>query len=114
ELLTMQYKCQIIVSTPYHLQGNGVVERSHVPLVEAIVKAVGDAIGNWPYLLSPALFVIWITASRVTGFSPYYLHYGVHPVLSFNVLEVTWQMLDWDKVATTAKLLTMRILQLQR
>ncbi|KIK52260.1 hypothetical protein GYMLUDRAFT_180341 [Collybiopsis luxurians FD-317 M1] len=89
------------------------VERAHIPLVEAIVKAAGNAIGNWPYLLSPALLAIQITASRVKGFSLYYLLYGVQPVLLFNILEVTWQMLDWDKVCTTAELLATCILQLQ-
>ncbi|KIK60045.1 hypothetical protein GYMLUDRAFT_168675, partial [Collybiopsis luxurians FD-317 M1] len=59
------------------------------------------------------LFALRITASRATAFSPYYLLYSMHPVLSFNILEVTWQMLDWDKVSTTAELITTCILQLQ-
>ncbi|KAJ7136540.1 hypothetical protein C8R43DRAFT_893861 [Mycena crocata] len=55
-----------------------------------------------------------VTTSRATGFSPYYLLYGVHPVFSFDVTEITWQTLDWDKVRTHEELLALRALQLSR
>ncbi|KAJ7247282.1 hypothetical protein C8J57DRAFT_1081014 [Mycena rebaudengoi] len=55
-----------------------------------------------------------ITTSRATGFSPYYLLYGVHPVLSFDIAEITWQTLDWDKIYTTEDLLAIRARQLSR
>ncbi len=114
ELLSSLYRCEIVVSTPYHPQGNAPVERAHIPLVEAIVKAAGDAIGRWPSLLHPALFAIRITTSRATGFAPYFLLYGVHPVLSFDLSELTWQTLDWHLVSTTTELLALRTLQLER
>ncbi|THU95262.1 hypothetical protein K435DRAFT_666806 [Dendrothele bispora CBS 962.96] len=74
---------------------------------------VGNSTGLWPYFLSAALFAIRVTTSRATGFSPYYLLYGINPVLSFNVSESTWQTLDWDKVKDTTDLLALRIRQLQ-
>ncbi|THU76024.1 hypothetical protein K435DRAFT_705840 [Dendrothele bispora CBS 962.96] len=78
------------------------------------MKTVGDSVGLWPSFLHAALFTIQITTSRATGFSPYYLLYGTHPVLSFDVTEATWQTLDWDKVSSTVDLLALRIFQLQR
>ncbi|THU81529.1 hypothetical protein K435DRAFT_693342 [Dendrothele bispora CBS 962.96] len=78
------------------------------------MKTVGDSKGLWPNFLYAALFTIRITTSRATGFSPYYLLYGTHPVLSFDVTESTWQTLDWDKVSSTSDLLALRIRQLQR
>ncbi|KAJ7104911.1 hypothetical protein C8R44DRAFT_639724 [Mycena epipterygia] len=55
-----------------------------------------------------------VTVSRATGYSPYYLLYGVHPVFSFDINEITWQTLDWDKVRTHEELLAIRAKQLSR
>ncbi|KAJ7245449.1 hypothetical protein C8J57DRAFT_1082292 [Mycena rebaudengoi] len=55
-----------------------------------------------------------VTVSRATGFSPYYLLYGVHPVFSFDIDEITWQTLDWDKVRTHEDLIAIRAQQLAR
>ena len=113
-LLRTLYNCTIILSTPYHPEGNAPVERAHQPLVDAIFKCTGDAKGKWPLYLEPALFAIRVTVSRATGYAPYFLLYGVHPVFAFDIEEVTWQTLDWDKVRTHTELLAIRILQIQR
>ncbi|KAJ3964883.1 hypothetical protein EV361DRAFT_811528 [Lentinula raphanica] len=55
-----------------------------------------------------------VTVSRATGFSPYYLLYGVHPIFSFNITETTWQTLDWHNVHTHEELIALRALQLSR
>ncbi|KAJ3925748.1 MAG: hypothetical protein NXY57DRAFT_906698 [Lentinula lateritia] len=60
------------------------------------------------------LFAIRVTVSRATGFSPYYLLYGTHPVFSFDLTEVTWQTLDWHVVRTHDELIALRALQLAR
>ncbi len=114
QLLKTQYNCTVIMSTAYHPEGNGVIERAHQPLVDAIFKCTGDAKGNWPKYLEPALFAIRVTVSRSTGYSPYYLLYGMYPVFSFDITESTWQTLDWHTVRTHEDLLALRILQLQR
>ena len=103
-----------IVSTPYHPEGQAPVERAHLPLVEAIFKCTGDAKGRWPLYLEPGLFAIRVTVSQATGYSPYFLLYEVHPVFAFDIDEVTWQTLDWNKVRTHVELLAIWILQIQR
>ena len=62
----------------------------------------------------PVLFSMRVTVSRATGFSPYYLLYGTHPVFSFDLTEITWQTLDWHTVRTHEELIAMRALQLAR
>ena len=114
QLLHTQYRCKIVLSTPYHPQGSATVEQAHIPLVEAIVKLCGDHIGQWPKHLAPALFVIRVMISRSTGCSPFYLLYGTHPVLSFDLAEATWLTLDWDLVNNTVSLLATCILQLKQ
>ncbi|KAF9257226.1 hypothetical protein L218DRAFT_879948, partial [Marasmius fiardii PR-910] len=86
----------------------------HQPLIDAIFKCCGDAKGLWLTYLTAALFASRVTISRATGYSPYYLLYGVHPVFSFDMTESTWQTLDWDRVRTHEDLLAVRILQLKR
>ncbi|KAJ3991299.1 hypothetical protein F5050DRAFT_1538368, partial [Lentinula boryana] len=56
--------------------------------------------GMWPRYLHAVLFAMRVTVSRATGFSPYYLLYGVHPIFSFDITETTWQTLDWHNVRT--------------
>jgi len=113
-LLQTQYQCQIVVSSPHHPEGNARIERHHQPLVDAIFKVTGDAKGSWPKYLHAALFAVRITVSRSSGYSPYFLLYGSHPVLSFDITESTWQTLDWDQVRTYEDLIAIRIKQLQR
>ncbi|KAJ6525345.1 hypothetical protein B0H19DRAFT_860880, partial [Mycena capillaripes] len=52
--------------------------------------------------------------SRATGYSPYYWLYGVRPVFSFDINEITWQTLHRHKVRTHAELLAIRAQQLAR
>ncbi|KAH7870538.1 uncharacterized protein C8R40DRAFT_1001133, partial [Lentinula edodes] len=68
----------------------------------------------WPRYMHAVLFAIRVTVSRATGFSPYYLLYGTHPVFSFDLTEVTWQTLDWHMVRTHDELIALRALQLVR
>lgn len=113
-LLETQYRCTVIFSTPYHPQGNAPVERAHQPLVDSLFKCSGDAKGTWPRFLYAVLFAMRVTVSRATGFSPYYLLYGAHPIFSFDITEITWQTLDWHMVHTHEELIALRALQLSR
>jgi hypothetical protein len=113
-LLRSLYNCTVVLSTAYHPEGNAPIERNHEPLVSAIYKCCGDAKGNWPRYLRAALFALRVTVSRATGFSPYFLLYGVHPVFCFDMADVTWQTLDWDRVRSHDELLAIRALQLSQ
>jgi hypothetical protein len=47
-LLRMLYCSTIIISTPYHPEGNAPVERQQDMLVTCIYKLAGDSKGTWP------------------------------------------------------------------
>jgi len=51
---------------------------------------------------------------RNTGFSPYYLLYGQHLLLPFDVTDSTFHILDWSKVTNTMELLALRMQQLDQ
>jgi hypothetical protein len=61
ELLRTQYCCTVIISSPYHPEGNAPVEHHHQALVHAIFKCTGDAKGNWPQYLNAVLFSMRVT-----------------------------------------------------
>ncbi|KAK0207819.1 hypothetical protein IW262DRAFT_1302482 [Armillaria fumosa] len=98
----------------YHPQGMAPVEHHHQMIVDPIFKCTGDAKGLWARFLFAVLFALHVTVSRATGFAPYYLLYGVQPVFSFDVTEITWQTLNWHEVKTHEELITIRALQITR
>jgi hypothetical protein len=99
--------------SPYNKQANGVVERGHFILRESIVKACekgsGGKILRWPEHLATSVFAHNITVSSVTGFSPYYLLYGVEPTLSLDLAEQTLMTEGYRSKMSTKDLLAQRI-----
>ncbi|ETW80124.1 hypothetical protein HETIRDRAFT_14927, partial [Heterobasidion irregulare TC 32-1] len=104
---------QITIS-PYNSKANGVVERGHFIIRESIVKACEGNIAKWPEKVQEAFFADKITISKVTGFSPYYLLHGVHPVLPFDLTESTFLVKGFKSGMSRADLLTLRMRQIQK
>jgi transposase InsO family protein len=103
-----------VTISSYNSQANGVIERGHFTLREALVKACGRKITQWPTMLPQALFADRIMTSRVTGFSAFYLMHGVHPVLPFDLAEATFMVEGFRGDLTSEELLALRIQQLEK
>jgi hypothetical protein len=99
---------------PYNKQANGVIERGHFTIRESLMKACGDKPESWAPQVPLAFFADKVTISRVTGFSPFYMLHGVHPVLPFNFTEATFMTQGYHKGISSSKLLSLRIHQLQK
>jgi len=99
---------QIQIS-PYNSQANRVVEHGHFNIREAIVKSCGKHVSRWPEKVPQALFAENITTSRATGFSPFYLLHGVHPVLPFDLSEATFLVEGFHQNMNPIDFLTLRI-----
>ena len=104
--------------TPYNKHANGAVERGHFILREAIVKAseknANGQIKNWHKYVELAAFADHITVSSVTGYSPYYLLHGTHPLLPFDLSEATLLVEGFRSGMSTSDLLALRTRQLHR
>ena len=109
-----QHNIHQIKISPYNSQANGVVERGHYTIREALVKMCGDNIGNWPTLLPAALYADRITVRRATGFSPYYLLHGVHPLLACDLAEVTFMVPQLENRLSDIDLLIARTRQIAK
>ena len=64
-----------IVTSPYHPEANGIIERFHGTLKKTLKKA-GSAEKTWDKWLSYVLYVIRITPHDATGHSPFELLFG--------------------------------------
>ena len=98
----------------YNSRANGVVEKGHFTLREALVKSCEGNLDIWPQKLQQAVFADWITTSSVTGYSPYYLMYGQHPVLPFDIAQATFMIEGYKEGLSTSDLLALRIRQLDK
>ena len=76
-------------STPYHPQGNGVIERFHRTL-NAIVSKTTVCKGNWAKVIPMALYFVRCTPSATTGVSPFLAVHGWEPQTPLQVLYQAW------------------------
>lgn len=114
EELLARKRVLVIMSTPYHPEGNPHVERAHQPLLDAIIKLSAHKKTEWPLYVHPALYAMRMTTSRITGCSPFYLLYGQEPVYPCEITDPTWGLYDWDKIKTTSDLIAIRAQQIMR
>ncbi|KAI0056165.1 hypothetical protein BV25DRAFT_1814593 [Artomyces pyxidatus] len=98
----------------YNSKANGVVERGHFIIREAIVKSCRKHISQWPKKVPLAFFADRITINKSTGFSLYYLLHGVHPVLPFDLAESTFLVDGFQRNMSSVDLLALRIRQLEK
>ena len=114
QLAVKKYRIPHITISPYNSQADGLVERRHRDVREALMKTVGGEASQW-YKAAPAVF--WaerITIQKSTGYSPYYMAHGVEPLLPFDIVEGTYLAPPMEPPMETAELLAIRARQLEK
>lgn len=112
--LLKQYGIRHIRISPYNSQANGVVERGHYNIREALVKLCEGDLSKWPLMVSAATYADRITIRRTTGFSPYYLLHGIHPFMPGDLTDATFHIADYRPGMTSQELIMARTRQLLR
>ena len=97
----------------YNSKANRVVERGHFIIREGILKACAGNVNKWPDMVVHAFFCDKVTTRRQTGFSPFYMLHGVHPVLPFDLAEASFLVTFHNGMSAT-DLIAARIRQLQK
>ncbi len=75
KMVTDLFGCGLIHTTPYHPQGNGVLERLHGTLKPMLAKAADKGI-DWVRFTPLALFALRQMPHTDSGYSPFDLVYG--------------------------------------
>ena len=112
--LLKQYGIWHIKISPYNSQANGVVERQHFNIWEELVKLYQGNLSQWPLMVSAACYADYITVCQATGLSPYYLLYGIHPLMPGDLAGATFMVNKYKPGMTTAELIKARAQQLLR
>src|SRR6266542_3434851 len=81
--LTKRFKVKHSLSSPYHPQSNGLVEKFNKTLCEGIVK-LAEEVDHWNRFIQSVLFAYRTKKLRISKQSPYMLVYGREPILVMN------------------------------
>ena len=88
-----------IQSTPYHPEGNGVVERMHSTLGAMLTKAASQGL-DWVGQIPFALLALRSAPNRDSGFSPFDLIYGRHVRTPLDILHQGWAQREFEQLDT--------------
>jgi hypothetical protein len=114
DYLAKQYHIKHIRISGYNSKANGIVERSHFDVRQALFKACDGDQSRWS---SSAYSVFWaerVTVRRRMGCSPYFATTGTHPLLPFDITEANYLLPPPDTVLSTTELITRRAIALQK
>ena len=114
ERLLQRYGIPQIKISPYNKHATGVVEQGHFTIREAILKDCNGDLRQWPDKVHLAFFADRVTTRRSTGFSPFYLLHGAHPILPFDLTEATFMISAYRSGLTSIELLALRMRQLDK
>lgn len=112
--LEKYYHVKHIRISGYNSRANGLVERSHFEVREAIFKACDGEESKWS---SSAASVFWaerVTIRRRMGCSPYFAATGTHPILPIDIAEANYLLPPPTSTMTTTDLIARRAITLQK
>jgi RNase H-like domain found in reverse transcriptase/Integrase zinc binding domain len=107
---------------PYHPQSNGLIERGHQTIINAIAKYKAADTSTrsglypketgWTRYLAFALWADRITTRRSTGYSAFELIYGRECLLPVQLAVESWSLIEWENVKSHEDLIIARMRQL--
>ena len=114
DLLAKQYGIHHIRISGYNSRANGIVESKHFDVREAIMKTCRGKESKWREVLPQVFWAERVTIRKSTGYSPYFIAHGIHPLLPFDILEATYLAPTQNFGISTEELIAIRANQLAR
>ena len=114
EYLARKYRIHHIRISGYNSRANGLVERPHFDVRQALFKSVDGDQSKW---YKGAFSVFWadrITIRRRMGCSPYFAVTGAHPILPLDIAEATYLLPPPTSILSTTDLIAIRAIALQK
>jgi hypothetical protein len=108
-----RYGIRRVQVSAYHPQGNGMIERGHRPITEALARMTKGGSKGWVKALPAVLLADRTTIHGPTGETPFFMLYGREAILPIELRYPTWRVLDWENVKTREDLIAVRARQLE-
>jgi hypothetical protein len=112
--LEKHYHIKHIQISGYNSRANGLVERSHFDIREAIFKACDGDETKWSSIVYSVFWAERVTIKRRMGCSPYFAATGTHPLLPIDIAEANYLLPPTDSVLSTTDLVARRAITLQK
>lgn len=114
EYLAKRYHIRHIRISGYNSRANGIVERSHFDVRQALYKAADGDQTKWSTVAYSVFWADRITVRKRMGCSPYFAVTGTHPLLPFDITEATYLRPPPDSILSTTDLIARRAIALQK
>ena len=112
--LECKYHIKHIRISSYNSRANGIVERLHFDVWQAMYKAVDGNQNKWSQVAYLEFWSKQITIRKCMGCSPFYTVTGVHPILPFNSIEANYLLPLPDSLLSTTDLVAQSVIALQK
>ena len=109
-----KYHIKHIRISRYNSRANGIVERSHFNVRQALFKAADGKQSKWSQVAYSAFWSERVTPRRRMGCSPYFAVTGTHPLLPFDIIEANYLLPPPGSLLTTTDLIAHRAIMLQK
>ncbi|KNZ79774.1 hypothetical protein J132_08716, partial [Termitomyces sp. J132] len=112
--LAKKYNLRHIRISGYNKHANGIVERPHFDVRQALFKAVDGDQSRWSMATYSVFWSERVTVRKRMGCSPYYATTGTHPLLPADIVEATYLQPPPNSLLSTTDLIARRAIDLQR
>ena len=114
DYLGKHYHIRHIQILGYNSHANGIVERTHFNIHQALFKAYGSDQSKWHSVVTLVMWADRITVHRHMGCSPYFAVTGTHPLLPLDIAEATNLLPPPDAPLSTTGLIATCAVALQK
>ena len=112
--LSKHYHIKHIRISGYNSRANGLVERSHFDVRQALFKACDGEESKWSSVTHSVFWAERVTIRRRMGCSPYFAVTGTQPLLPFDILEANYLLPPPDTTLSSTELIARRAIALQK
>ena len=112
EAFAKKYGIERVQISAYNSKANGMVERGHRSIANALSKMTGGK-RRWRRHLHAVLLADRTSIHGPTGVTPFSLIYGREAILPVETRYPVWRLLEWENIETGEELLAVRARQLE-
>ena len=112
--LGKRYHIRHIRISGYNSRANGIVERAHFDVRQALFKACDGDQSKWHSVVTSVMWADRVTVRRRMGCSPFFAVTGAQPLLPLDITEATYLLPPPDAPLSTTDLISNRAIALQK